>query len=319
MESYYPQSMEGVPETEPPIQYTLPFRWGTLRVSEAAHQAYGFTPLVEGKIDGSHNELKLEEEEEAAKLRVDVWMLSPDELRAIPALGDAPEDESKLITVQRVHPEGVAVVQGLTKDRSQTEMSLKESMENDARSMFSEIFGEDIDLEEITAENMMLPGGITLEELIERNITQQMMQVLCSGLSLTTGNAIRRWIKHDSNEYALNKINRAGKIALIGTGLVLAGTTAVTMDTPGNLDNIMAASFTLGFLASNFRDLRKHLRSYMKAIENAEPLIYRQAELFTQKLASDIANAYSTEYFDEQNKGLLEGLEGFGDSFPEDG
>jgi len=95
---------------ELPIKYTVPYTWGTLRVSEAADNFYGFVPLTARAVEGESSEL--EQSFVDPDFRTDMFLLSPQELAAA-----LPEEvrESQAVQdaaggcVTEFHKRGVAI------------------------------------------------------------------------------------------------------------------------------------------------------------------------------------------------------------------
>ncbi|HEX5797930.1 MAG TPA: hypothetical protein VFX79_01120 [Candidatus Saccharimonadales bacterium] len=306
-EVLYPVDLERSPEVEPSIKYTLPFEWGTFRVSEAADEAYGLTPLASGKIDGSSNEVS---GDEVPTPRADIWMLAPSELDMADVLQAEPSAQGVPVGAfvgARRHEGGISVVCGLNKDRKTIETQFKQMFEDQAR----EALGDTLeDGEEISAEDMIgLSGeqkGLSLAEIIERNTTQTIIQRLCAKQLPTPLSAnIESWIRRASDLESLQHIGKQGKIALGAGAAVILGGTLATLETPSPVDDITLALAAIAFVGMNFRKLNELLAGHMRARDEAEDYIREFAFRGSMNITSDIYKAYSTEYFDRQFSGLL--------------
>lgn len=104
-----------VPYEDVPVQYTVSYKWGTLRVSEEADQLYGLRPLTGRVVEGSSSKpLRLGRKPD---VRIDVFLLGPGEYGRIFAESlDLSGERIEPVSHHAMYPGGLAVAAAFNTD-----------------------------------------------------------------------------------------------------------------------------------------------------------------------------------------------------------
>lgn len=88
---------------ERPIQYTVPFHWGTLRVTQAAAVFYDLVPLVGGVVNGESDALA-SSPGESPPFRVDVFLLTPEQIDSARLAPQVEKGQDTILGWLMIHP-----------------------------------------------------------------------------------------------------------------------------------------------------------------------------------------------------------------------
>jgi hypothetical protein len=261
---------------ELPINYTIPFDWGSFKVTEAANQAYQFTPLRQGVQRGN-----VDVDSEASSYRVNIRLLAPSEIPSSP-FG---RDDGHLFGHVAYSNDGINMTLGFRQSRTE---SIDHLME-----MFQEVTGAtEEQLEEILDDET----EESMAEHLQEQAPQLMVHTMCAMIENMTANAFDAKLSEESDR----KLRRAvagkslGGVA-IGGLLVVAGSPDVFWESLGGF-------YALLGVTGGQRELKQYLRNAPDRRERIEEASSQLAEAVT----SEIHETFCTAHFDAEMNQLFE-------------
>jgi hypothetical protein len=268
-------------QTELSIRYTVPFEWGTIRVTEAAHEAYSFTPLREGVQQGD-----IDSEDRPGY--IDVRLVGPDEIP------ESSQKESRGLHIfTLLHEERLGVQAGFSQRTAESPES--------ARSLLQGTVG--VDDEEFA--EMMADFESPSEDLpAELAMSQQMSQLLIHSLSEAIPRPIIKAYsdieRSESNRKALKHATVSGGIVLgaAGGGALIVGP-VMGLNVAGEI--ILGAYATTGFWIA-----RRGMKAYLDGASEREQKVAAEAEVLAQLVSNGIHETYCLAHFDYENQQRLQ-------------
>jgi hypothetical protein len=265
-------------EFELPVEYTVPHPWGTLQVTEAAHQAYGLNPLVtttNGRLESFSPS--------DATPRVDVLLTAPQEHKDHIPTG-------LVATKPILHKEGVRLIVSLGNDKTSLGEEFKHGLLSHLQ-MIANIDDENI-LEHITDYN-----GVSALEAIQHEVPQAIAHGLATCVKESLVDPLASWEQMQSNKKFLGFVARMGSFAVSGSALILTAPDLVTPELPMTYGRLVApAAFTIGTLALNYRSIRR----WLQASDYRTIVMNEKVDLKAMEVSESIHETYCREYFDEQ-------------------
>lgn len=272
-----------LPEANLPVEYSIPFDWGNLYVTEAAHKAYGMVPLspetVDGKPPTSTNS--------AATPRVDVILVGPEEYE---------HDDQSALVATKIYSGGVGMVIGFPAAQDEISKHLGASLGEKLAKMEEELPTEV--MEEIK-EHSIIPTA----EDIENDLPQMLAHQLAGVAEVPLAEGLETWF----GKQGIDREYR--KIVALGIGAIVAAGVEVTpgLASHNHLVNPIQIAFA-GVLALVYLNLaRTKLKTH---IENG-PLNQRIAKLTARNkafmISYDLHNSFCRNHFDRNAETMLNG------------
>lgn len=283
-ETLYPAQLHLAPDLEPEISYTIPFDWGTFRVSEAAHQDSGMGPLNADTLEGSSPDML---DDPNRLFRTDIWMLSGDEVKeATSGSEETPDEPGNLL----VHPDGQGMSLIAWFDKGPKEL---------ASAMAEKMLGMADEANEDQLRNM--------EEQISQEVPQLFLAALGDSIERGIQPAIADLLRDRDSRRLYRALALFGGVSLAGGGLVLGLGIPETVETKTHVDDFLVAGGSLAvegaigvFYLHQMR--KRYLGSYRRVNQEAEA----DAGVLSRRIARQIYEAYSTDHFDKKHEGWLD-------------
>ena len=269
-------------QTELPIRYTVPFEWGTIRVTEAAHEAYLLTPLREGVQKGDIAP-------EARPGYVDVRLVSPEE---VPESSQGANRDLHIFTL--LHEERLGIHAGFSQSVAESPKS--------ARNLLQDIYGAEDEEFEAIMEDFESSSEDLPEELAER---QQLSQLLVHSLS----GAIPQPVINSYSDIERSESNRkALRRATVSGGVMLgaSGVGALVVGPVMGLSLVAEAIFGT-YATAGFWIARRYMKAYLGGASGREQKIADEAEQLARAVSDDIHETYCLAHFDYENQQRLPG------------
>jgi hypothetical protein len=264
-------------------------------MSEAAHVAYGLSPLVEGKLEGDVRHEAVEGIPE-----VNIYIVSPEELgvdKEDLAGGGQELDEPDAMQIGVKHktylsPDRIGLVVCLTDDRKGFEAQIINKITRHLG-----IEGEEIDERVIAVTDL---GEEPASEAFTRDVPQMMVHALAGSIKESMLEPTIEWqrIKMNQHMYKLTKL--AGLAAVVGTGLYTAADLVLGGGTANLLTgDALFAGIPLGTAWRGFK-------YYLDSNNLREQKIHETAAKFSHIVGQGFHEAYCLAHFDERTEGWIE-------------
>ncbi len=273
-------------EFELPVEYTVPYSWGTLQVTEAAHQAYGLNPLV--ATTNSRSKTTTLPSDSAP--HVDVLLIAPEE-------GEDHIPPGAFALRPTLHKEGVSLIVGFGNDRASLGEEFKRGLLGQLQ-MIANTDDEDI-LERVTNED-----GVSALEALEHEVPQALAHGLAIGVKEGLENPLVSWERMQSNKKFLGFVARMGGLAVGGSTVILTSPNFVAPELPmtyGRL--VIPTAFAVSSLALNYRTIRR----WLQTSDYREIAVQESAELKAMEVSTSLHQTYCRQHFDEQFEARVNG------------
>ena len=257
-----------------PMEYSVPFEWGDLHVSETAHQSYGLLPLTSDIRDGFYPSL------DVRPPRSRVFIVTPGEL------GTPPVPEGEAFVKPILHKKGLEVHVAMGDDKETAAKSYSQAMRDEIRRALDI---EDVDDEDFDR-SVKDEEGITFGEQIEQNVTQYLVHGLYQELDNRVPAALRIWLRAEHNRIFLRDISAVGVGAAALAGMfVYLGVTDHS-----NLDLETASGYLVAGLATTRFNVKRELQR-----SNRRELHFNKiAKRIGSSVAYDVHSVYCRDHFD---------------------
>jgi len=265
----------GFAEVKRPIEYSIPFEWGTFQVTEKAHRNYGLIPLI--PTNGP-----LAEAPSAPDLpfTTTVTLIAGEELEGndIPsgAFGAASQIRKKSIDT-------ILVVGGNID-------SLINTMINNSSVIISNLSGEEAEPNDIFTEE-----GISLPDVIRQDFPQVIAHSIVKEAINPLSDSVHQWLSMEANKKSLRSVTALGATGLIGGGVLAGAFVALNGSHAGAESVIIPLAYTSTYLFAARERLKRHLFSTTARGELAE-----LAHLQALEVVNDIHKAYCRKHFDDK-------------------
>jgi hypothetical protein len=281
----------------PPIGYYVETNLGSLNVTIAANEAYGLVPLqptLEG--GGFGNEPKAD----SVFPFINITLLSPEEFSEYTGRSmDDTHGRDMPVVVGIVSKAGnhkghIDLRMCFTKTKAQV---MQESAELVKDRLPYEPVGEDIP---------MGPNGENLFEILEQSIPQQYAHALAQSI---TEQMMQSLIEHDRATAATKFVeftNRKGNLALLGSGLLLAMSSAFN----GRVTLVGAAGAT-AYYAFGKRAIQQDIQAFAQnsLTGGGTPVGREQSGPAVMTLAEQVHKLFCSTHFNNQASTMFEDLE----------
>lgn len=282
-----------IPETQVPIKHTLPFEWGSLRVSEAADMAYELVPLTANFIKGSGKEVGQSE-----ILAINIWLLAPEEVpeeqwAELRPFGDLTETW----TTTSIDGKRIDIAIAHSKNRA----SISDVGISDMEELFaqaSEATG--IDLEDLL-NSIEDEHGFNHEDLVRRMVPTLITHATVAAIQVETELAVAKHIKNEMDNVVINKVSLRGAVALGGAGVVLAPD-IINGEGVSTPSVVISGTLAGALLWLGRRDLKNFLWNRPVFDKSAE----RIAETRGFMVGQSVHEAYCPNHFDRVNEAALQ-------------
>jgi hypothetical protein len=278
----------GLREPDIDIKYTIPYEWGTLRVSEAADEAYGFVPLTAQIVKGNSDEVLASDNK--FNHRADIILMSPDEYREHEEWDFDQTDEPVGIGVSiRTKKQQTLIKLGLTQDR--------QGMLRRVLKGLSEETG--VDEDEIDAAFTSADDDIPATEKIAHELPQDLIHAVCDSIGTAASTAAEQVLNQRQDRQALRRAAALGGTGLASAGVILG---LGSYDQVVDVETVaLAGTYVTGFFGVAYSSMRQYLSQRYMAGRYNERLSYTAG----QTVAESIHKTFCARHFDRQIAGLF--------------
>jgi hypothetical protein len=273
-----------MPELELPMSYGMNCGWGTIQVTEGAHEAYGLTPLVPTVTDRSD----LRATNDTTKSLVKVVLAAPHEL-------PEPPQEGSIWTSHVQSKSDIGILVGLGMDLPRAKELKKASLFE----QFQPLLGEDLTIDEVLG-RMVTPDNVPIIDTIEAQTKSLIAHQLSNSVSDETSIALAARERHYDNMSIKQRLQILGGVGITSTFAPLFVVTALEVPLqPASLAFPAATALTTAVLSS--RSLGRWLRQQ----PTREAAFSNHADYAGQLVGDNFHDAYCTNHFDNQFTQML--------------
>ena len=269
-----------LPEATLPLEYTVPYDWGSLHVSQEAHDSYGIMPFCPNVIEGG----QFDSSKQRPDPRLDVFLVGPKESQT---------QGSELHSVSQIYKHGIGIAVAFPDNQVDLHQKIVSDL-NFALSQLHEDAPKNI-LEYITDED-----GIPAVESVEHDIPQLFAHTFASLSGLEMAAALETWI----NRYDSNRIYRQVKLlgagGIVGAGVVL--TPALLADSHIGIGNLVIPSV---YLTTYWNLARLNLKRFFRNQEQKQEVAKLTSKVAGLQISDSIHKTFCSRHFDLANEPRL--------------
>lgn len=258
-----------LPQFNLPLEYTIPYRWGSLQVTEEAHEAYGLIPLTLTVEADKHDELP------KTNSSIDLLIVGPDQL-----VDEDAKYQGRIM---------ISSTAKTSKDKIQIAMGLNGDLDTINKEIKSSLFGF------LGVEELESTEALGLSEQLEHDTPQMIVHRFIDGIDEYLPLVYSVWAENNHNKKFIKSMTTLGGIALGIPTLQLAAIAAtdLVIDTQSLLIS-SAASF--GALLK----VRKEVKDKLTSSGSNEHMLRIASELATKVVCSDIHSSFCSHEFDSE-------------------
>lgn len=277
------QSHEGQPlppEFTFPLQYAIPFDWGSFQVTEAAHKAYGLSPFT--TTVSSRAELPVPSLLLVGAPGINILLVAPTEASAdlVP--------NSVSVKATRTDKKEINVVIASAEDKTTLTSNVSEVVKHGLQAA---IGVDDPDI----LKRIMNQDTIPLEQSLEQNVPQMLVQVIVGGIQQELKNTLVRVQRAEGNQSTLRRITILGSTSICAAFGTAAAESALFPSF--RAENILLAGAMLVFFLKRGR---RELKDWFAKANEREAYYDQLGQSYADKVAADIHASYDRAQFDRR-------------------
>jgi|GEM_PF-4121727 len=265
------------------IKYSLPFKWGALRVTQSADEHYHLTPLTADKVDGDIVPQIVTPN--AIHPKVDVLLLGPDEAEFVPnQIADFSVSNSSQISNGYIH--------------------IQTAMDATPEIIKQQVIDELVDVYDVEAEELEEHAeqtiGIPFSEVLEQDAPQILAHVMITNVQTIAANEAYEYMKLQDNKRMLKVVTASGAAGLWGAS-VMAG---AQMLAEGRI-NGFGQAFIGGAVLFSFASIRHRLKKELDSGRQMDMLLRAASSGYGDTIAEDIHRVYCAKHFNQMAEQML--------------